>query len=85
MPTIDAKPPKEPINRSFQLTIYAVGPTPEAALGSMAKAMDWGELSSLEYEKDYPSEWFVRFTADDTSMKAAGEYVTGGVIVTWWK
>jgi hypothetical protein len=66
--------------------LFAVGATPEEALAHMGKELGWGELSALAYdEPDHDDAWYARFTADGTSMKAAGEYVTGGAIVTWWK
>lgn len=74
-------------NRSCKLEIHAVGPTVEAALQHMQRGLSWGEIEHIEYQKHdgAPCTWYVRFTAGGTSMKAAGEYVRGGVIVTWWK
>lgn len=72
--------------REFSLTIYAVGVTVESAIKSLAQAIGWGDIDGIEFQPiDVPCEWYVRFHADGTSMKASGEYVTGGVIVTWWK
>jgi hypothetical protein len=75
--------------RTFQLIIYAVGRTVEEALKELGRTNHWNGVYDIKFqtEVDKPCEWYVRFTVGDsrTSMKAAGEYVTGGVIVTWWK
>jgi hypothetical protein len=80
--------PKVPTDfrREFNLTIYAVGTTVERALKALAKTNEWGKLDKIVFQEvDTPCDWYVYFTADGTGMKASGEYVTGGVIVTWWK
>ena len=72
--------------REFNLTIYAVGTTVERALKALGKTNEWGKIDNIVFQEvDTPCVWYVRFTSDGTSMKASGEYVTGGVIVTWWK
>lgn len=80
---------KEPtFNRSFHVEIYSVGETIEKAIFALGKTLGWGEIENIQLQSDpklKPCEWYIRFTADTTGMKAAGEYVTGGVIVTWWK
>lgn len=86
-----AKPaPRQPTDfqRSFHLEIYAVGRDVKEALLALGQACAWGEITDITFERDQalsPCEWYVRFHADGTGMKAGGEYVTGGVIVTWWK
>lgn len=84
------KHPHQKFNRSFHFEIYAVGETIEKAILALAETLKWENIENIELQNDKcinmkPCEWYVRFTADTTSMKAAGEYVTGGVIVTWWK
>jgi hypothetical protein len=74
------------MNREYNLTIHAVGKTVKGALVSLGRDFRWGKVENIEEQtSDVPARWFVRFTAGGTSMKAAGEYVRGGVIVTWWK
>ncbi len=70
----------------FQLTIHAVGRTVEEALTALGKRHGWGKVTDLAFQShtNAPVEWYVRFAVDGTSMKAAGHYLTGGVIVTWW-
>lgn len=80
--------PRKPehFQREFHLTIFAVGATIEGALNALGTTNKWGDLTKIEHQPvDVPCKWYVRFRADGTSMKAAGEYVSGGVIVTWWK
>lgn len=77
---------QDDFRRSFVLEIYAVGRTVEAALKELGKTLGWGKVAKISFqEMGVPCEWMVRFTAGGTSMKASGQYVTGGVIVTWWK
>ena len=73
--------------REFHLTIYSVGKTVEDAIRALAKdGRGWKNIANIEFQEvDTPCKWCVRFTADGTSMKAAGDYVNGGVILTWWK
>ena len=76
----------EDFRRPFELTIYAVGRNVEEALEALGKERKWGKVEGIEWQEvDVPCEWYVRFIADGTSMKASGEFITGGVIVTWWK
>lgn len=75
-------------NRSLTLEIYSVGPTIERALKSLGKGIGWGKVEKVELQPSDgrpPSDWYARFCAGGTSMKAAGQYVRGGVVVTWWK
>lgn len=73
-------------NRSHRLEIYAVGVDIPSALDALGRGLGWGQLDCIvKQEVDVPCKWYVHFTADGTSMKAAGEFVRGGVIVTWWK
>lgn len=75
-----------PWRRSFKIEIYAVGRNIKEALAALAESCGWDEVTGIEDQKtDVPCEWFVRFHADGTSMKASGEHVAGGVIVLWWK
>lgn len=72
--------------RSHQLEIYAVGATIEKAIRALATdGRGWKNIKDITFEPvDKPCEWYVRFWANGTSMKAGGEYVNGGVILTWW-
>lgn len=73
--------------REFSLTIHAVGRTVEEAIRALAKdGRDWKNIKDIQFQEvDTPCKWYVRFWANGVSMKAAGEYVNGGVILTWWK
>jgi hypothetical protein len=72
--------------RSFNLTIHAVGTSVERAIHTLGRSLKWGKIANIEWQPiDTPCQWYIRFEAGGTSMKASGEYVTGGVIVTWWK
>ena len=72
--------------RSFALTIYAVGNTVYEALQALGKSLDWEPVTDIQWQTtDQPCTWYVRFQVDGTSMKATGEYVTGGVVVLTWK
>lgn len=69
--------------------VFAVGTTPEDCIENFCSEM--GEscenIRELEPEQpDHPDfQWGRRFVMDGTGMKAAGLYVPGGVIMTWWK
>lgn len=69
--------------------VLAVGATVPDALRSLGGAIGWGELTDFTDQGDdglSPNhEWYFRFKADTTGMKAAGVFVPGGVAVTWWK
>lgn len=73
--------------REFHLTIHSVGTTVEKAIRALANdGRGWKTITDIEFQPtDKPCEWYVRFWANGTSMKAGGEYVNGGVILTWWK
>lgn len=73
--------------RSAKFEVFAVGNTIENALYSLAETNNWGIIRNitLQPNEGAPCNWYVRFKSEGTSMKASGEYVTGGVIVTWWK
>lgn len=84
--------PKKKITPVFKRTmlveIHAVGTSIASALRALGRGTGWGKVADIEIEVDpnnSPAQWFVRFTAGGTSMKASGEYVNGGVVVTWWK
>ena len=74
--------------------VYSVGKTPIAAIQALGKTVGWGKCHGFKKQPverpDAPehytaNEWYYRFwSGDDTSMKAAGRYVPGGVIVDWW-
>lgn len=70
-------------------TIWSVGRTPREAIQALCKAR-WsgtleGELTPLE-SGDLSYTWGFRFRSDNgTGFKAAGVYVPGGAILTWWK
>ncbi len=67
--------------------IYSFGTTPEDAIRALGGKIGWGEIvmgKPLE-GNDEAFDWGFRFTADGTSMKAGGHFVTGGTILTWWK
>ena len=68
------------------LNVVAVGATPEEALTKLGLELGWGTLSNFEMQEPGScDEWYYRFLADGTSMKAAGEHAPEGVSVTWWK
>jgi hypothetical protein len=67
--------------------IYAVGATPSEAIAAFAQSrgvreVEMGEALDGDAEK---FDWGYRWTADTTSMKAAGINVPGGCVMTWWK
>lgn len=68
--------------------IYSVGRSPEAAVRALARARRWGKVvfrGELGHgERGYT--WGLRFAVGkgQTSMKAAGIHVPGGVVCTWW-
>lgn len=67
-------------------TILATGEAPEQAIHALGRELGWGPLDRFEeQEANASDEWYYRFRADGTSMKAAGDYVPGGVTLTWWK
>ncbi len=77
------------LSKSDWSTVWSVGATPLDAIRALCKAR-WngdleGELTPLPGGN--PSlEWGFRFQSDNgTSFKAAGIFVPGGVILTWWK
>lgn len=65
--------------------VYSVGNTPKDAIEALAAKLEWGAIDNLEMLGGDGYDWGFRFTADTTSMKAAGMNVPGGVILTWWK
>jgi len=73
----------------FLERVYSVGHDPADAIRALGERIGWGEITGLSPQSDgvRPSleQWYCRFYADGTSMKAAGRYVPGGVILTWWK
>lgn len=68
---------------------YSVGATPREAIIALCKVRlgkFGGTLTEIPCDSSDPRfEWGYRFTADGTGCKAAGIYVPGGVILTWWK
>lgn len=77
---------KDDFQRAYTCTVYSVGRSVKEALLALAERTGWGAISNIEFQDtDIPCNWYVRFNSETTSMKASGEYVTGGVIVTWWK
>jgi hypothetical protein len=79
-----------PVLAPFQ-RVYSVGLQPTEALRALGDKIGWGKLDNFRLEDwnggsgRVGDEWFCRFTADGTSMKAGGRFVPGGVIVDWWK
>ncbi len=69
------------------VTVYSVGRTPEEAIEALAKELQWGAIDNMAGLEGGSAEyqWGRSFTADTTSMKAAGVFVPGGVVITWWK
>jgi NADPH-dependent glutamate synthase beta subunit-like oxidoreductase len=71
--------------------VWAVGKTPEDCIEAFCKARrmkcEHVPLKSgdpmLETSEEY--QWGRRFRMADVGMKAAGIFVPGGVIMTWWK
>jgi hypothetical protein len=64
---------------------FSVGKKPEQAIRAYGRHHSWGKVANLQRQESLPDHWYYTFTASGTSMKAAGIYVTGGVIMTWWK
>jgi hypothetical protein len=76
------------LSRADMKTVWAIGETPEKAI----EAFCWARLGYSSVERISPLEggdsnyqWGRRFTCEGTGFKAAGIYVPGGVILTWWK
>lgn len=80
---------EDPAGGAVTTRILSVGATVEDAIRSLGKAIGWGELAAFEDQGEEGlsagHEWYYRFTADGTGMKAAGLFIPGGVAVTWWK
>ena len=72
--------------------VYSVGKTPELAIRALGKKVGWGRVHGFESQPTNDADmspfetWYYRFwTGQGTSMKAAGRFVPGGVILDWWK
>lgn len=73
-------------------TVWAAGATPEDCvrgfLDSIGNTLKEGSLEP--YDEDGPKDefqWGVRFADAETGtfFKAAGRFVPGGAVLTWWK
>ncbi len=76
------------LSRSDWPTVWSVGKTPKEAIEAFCQARMGGPMESLgeSLGSDDDSTWGYRFLVDGgTGCKAAGIYVPGGVILTWWK
>lgn len=70
------------------MVIYSTGKTPWEAIQALCQARFGtdleGELRPLE-GGDPAYAWGFRFTSDGTHFKAAGIFIPGGALCTWWK
>lgn len=72
-------------------TIWSVGRTPYEAVQALCRVRFLNELSGAlrpiggQEDPHSPYAWGCRFTCNGTHFKAAGLYVPGGVVLTWWK
>jgi len=81
------------MNRSAALTleVHAVGFDVPSAMRALADGLGWGILTDLTWDVGQDlhhrieQEWDARFTVAGKTHKAAGQFVRGGVIVTWWR
>ncbi|MBK1666622.1 hypothetical protein CKO28_01010 [Rhodovibrio sodomensis] len=78
----------------LQHSVFSIGTTAEAAIEAFAHMLV-GEDGAREHAKDIDIEpvtdrpafqWSARFklASNGTGMKAAGIYVPGGAVLTWW-
>lgn len=70
-----------------RIMVFAIGNNPDDAIKAFCAASLWecSNLEPLPLGRDPMLQWGRRFTANGTSMKAAGCYVPGGAVMTWWK
>lgn len=75
------------IHRVGMAAIYSVGATPREAIEAFCLARMDKPLECLgeSLEGGARYSWGYRFTVDGTGCKAAGIFVPGGAILTWWK
>jgi len=81
------------VNRSaeFKHTVWAVGPDVPTALATLGSYLGWSSVTGIVYgaSRDMlhtiEEEWDAMFQADGKPCKASGQYVRGGVIITWWR
>jgi len=77
------------LHKADMPVVWSVGATPRDAVEALCAAR-WeghieGELTPIPGGAN-AYEWGFRFTSDNgTGFKAAGIYVPGGAITTWWK
>ena len=78
---------EETRNRVLHEELYAVGDSPETCIVAAGIKLKWGRLTDFSPLEggDPKYTWGRRFSADGTSMKAAGWKVPGGFVMTWWK
>ena len=84
----------DPANTAFHPIeeVYAIGKDPVDCAKNWCKTNGDMEYTPCEMPANdpmnEPSEefhWGLRFWADGTSMKCAGKFIEGGVVMTWWK
>ncbi len=67
-------------------SVFSIGSNAQEAMKNLAEHKKWGEIEKmdhLEIGKDF--DWAYSFVAGGTSFKAAGVFVLGGAMLTWWK
>lgn len=75
------------IRNADMTAIYSIGATPQEAIEAFCLTRMGMPLERLgePLDGDKRYAWGFRFTVDGTSCKAAGIFVPGGAILTWWK
>ena len=72
------------------MRVVAVGATPEAAIESFCGMLNHEtpvEIEPMHDDDPASGTWsrIFKLAGEGTGMKAAGRYVPGGVVMTWWK
>lgn len=69
--------------------IYSVSNTPEEAINAFLIARVGSEIESellpLDSAPDNEYDWSYSFISNGSGFKAAGIYIPGGAVMTWWK
>jgi len=77
------------LHKADMPVLWSVGATPRDAIQALCEARWQGRIEGNLERLDGGNnayEWGFRFTSDNgTGFKAAGIYVPGGVVLTWWK
>lgn len=71
---------------SIKQTVFAAGGTVEECLRGFADSIGNSGIGNVASgPTGEPGGWEATFTSGGTGFKAAGVYVPGGAIMTWWK